>query len=147
MSFKPIRTYLSDRIEGLDSDYTEHDDAFNIDNIGDLEFDKAYHIFYGDVVTTEANQNTTSDLVTATVSIFSQGHRDPKEALDDAMDFANLFRIECLKPVYLSNEQFLKQVKCISIKAEPLATNDNAIVVRLEFSILVIFGLGVNLDN
>lgn len=146
MSFKPIRTYLSDRLTSLDSDYHEHTDAFNEDNIGDLNFDKAYHIFYGDVATTSANQNTTNDVVNATVSIFSQGHRDPIEALDNAMDFANQYRIECLKPKYIYSQQFIKQVKSVSIKAEPLQSNDNAIVVRLQFSISIMFGLGVNLD-
>jgi hypothetical protein len=148
MSFKPIRTFLEDRLTGLDSEFESFDEAFNSNEIGDNRYDKRYHIFYGRVDTTAANHNVTNDSVTATVSLYFAGARDATEALDDAMDFSNEYRIECLKRSNYANQTFIKNVVCKSMQAEPLAgTNDNAIKISLEFSISVIFGIGVNLDN
>jgi hypothetical protein len=148
MSFKPIRTFLEDQLLNLDSDFEVFDQAFNSNEVGNNDFDKRYHIFYGRVDTTAANHNVTNDNVAATVTLFFRGERTATEALDNAMDFANEYRIECLKRVKYTNLTFIKNVVCNSIVAEPIAeSNDNAIKIILEFNILVIFGIGVNLDN
>jgi hypothetical protein len=148
MSFKPIRTFLEDRILDIDPKFTVFDNAFNSNEIGNNDFDKRYHIFYGRVATTAANHNITNDSVTATVTLYFSGDRSATEALDNAMDYANEFRIECLKRVNYANLTFIKNVVCNSIVAEPIAeSNDNAIKIILEFNILVIFGIGLNLDN
>jgi hypothetical protein len=148
MSFKPIRTFLEDRILDLDPKFTVFDNAFNSNEIGNNDFDKRYHIFYGNVSTTAANHNVTNDEVTATVTLYFAGDRTATEALDNAMDFANEYRIECLKRVNYASLTFIKNVVCNSIVAEPIAeSNDNAIKIILEFNILVIFGIGLNLDN
>lgn len=147
MSLKPIRQYFKDRISSLDSDYVEHTDAFNTANIGENNLDKAFHIFYGSAQTSALNHLTTLDVVNATVSIFLKGYRDPIEALDDSMDFANKFRIECIKPAFATTGEFIKNVVCTSINASPInEQNDNSIVIRLEFNITVIFGIGINLS-
>jgi hypothetical protein len=146
MSFKPIRTFFQNRIAEIDSDFTEHEDAFSFENIGANQLDKKYHIFYGNVTTTSSNQNTTSDVVSAQVSLFFSGYRTGAEALDSAMDVANEFRINCLRRSKYQNEVFIKNVVCQTIEAIPLNTNDNAIQVRLSFNISVIFGTGINLD-
>lgn len=146
MSLKPVRQYFKDRIFELDKDYQEHTDAFNTENISQLRFNKAYHIFYGNIQTTTANQLSTLDTVSATVSLFQNGYRDPIIALDDAMDFANKFRLRCLNPKYSTRNFFIKNVVCNTINAEPVNTNDNSIIIRLQFSITVIFGTQINLD-
>jgi hypothetical protein len=148
MSFKPIRTFLEDRLLDLDNEFEVFDQAFNSEQVGNNDFDKRYHIFYGRVDTTAANHNVTNDSVTANVTLFFRGERTATEALDNAMDFANEYRIECLKRVNYVNLTFIKNVVCNSIVAEPIAeSNDNAIKIILEFNISVIFGIGVNLDN
>jgi hypothetical protein len=147
MSLKPIRQYFKDRFTAMDSQYVEHTDAFNTENIDGLNLDKAYHIFYGSAQTSSLNHLTTKDNVSTTVSIFSKGYRDPIEALDDAMDFANHFRLECMNPKLATTGQFIKNVVCTSIEASPINTqNDNSIVVRLQFNVTVIFGIGINLN-
>lgn len=148
MSFKPVRTFLEARLLEIDSNFTEFDQAFNSNEVGNNDFDKRYHIFYGNITTTAANHNITNDEVRATVTLFFSGSRSATEALDDAMDIANEYRIECLKRANYSNLTFIKNVVCSSINAEPIAdSNDNAIKIILEFNIMVIFGIGVNLDN
>lgn len=147
MSLKPIRQYFKDRFSELDNEYQEHTDAFNTDNIGELNLDKAYHIFYGSAQTSALNHLTTKDIVSVTVSIFSKGYRDPIEALDDAMDFANHFRLHAMNPKLSNTGEFIKNVVCTSIEASPINTqNDNSIVIKLQFSITVIFGIGINLN-
>ena len=146
MSLKPIRQYFKDRLSSLDTNYVEHTDAFNTDNIDGLNLDKAFHIFYGSANTSALSHLTTKDTINVTVSIYSKGYIDPAEALDDAMDFANTFRIECIKPMYACTGEFIKNVVCNTIKASPInKENDNSILCRLEFSVTVIFGIGINL--
>lgn len=146
MSFKPIRTFLEARLLEVDQDFELHDDAFEIGNIGDNDFDKRYHIFYGNVTTSSANQNTTTDVVTADVTLTFSGQRNATEALDTAMDIANKYRINCLRPAFLRNQTFIKKVVANSIRATPLDTNDNAISIVLSFNITVIFGTGIDLN-
>ena len=147
MSFKPIRTFLTDRLIEIDSDFEEFDQGFNSEQIGANDLDKRFHIFYGNVTTTSANQNTTQDVVNAVVSLYFQGARTSTEALDDGMDIANRYRIECLKRMNYAGLMFIKNVVCNSIIAEPVdSTNDNSIKITLTFSISVMFGVGLNLD-
>jgi hypothetical protein len=158
MSLKPIRQYFKDifyksemndslNVDFYGREYEEHNDAFNIENIGALSMDKAYHIFYGSASTSALNHLTTKDTVNVTLSIFSKGFSSPMDALDDAMDFANRFRLVCIKPSYATTGQFIKNVVCDSIEASPVnQDNDNSIVIKLQFKVTVIFGIGINLD-
>lgn len=147
MSFKPIRTFLETQLLKIDSDFEVYDQGFENSEIGFNDFNKRYHIFYGNIQTSDANQNTTNDTVNATVTLYFKGARSATLALDDSLDIANNFRIECLKRANFTNYTFIKKVVCNSINAEPVdASNDNAIKIKLEFSVSVMFGLGVNLN-
>lgn len=146
MSFKPIRSFLANRLIEVDSDFESHNQPFSLDNIGANDFNKRFHIFYGQVATSVSNQVTTSDDVTATVTLSFNGFRDDSEALDEAMDIANLYRINCLRLEKLNGQSFIKRVVCENITAQPVDTNDNSILITLQFKIKVIFGLGLNLD-
>ena len=146
MSFKPVRSFLEARLLEIDRDFEVHDDAFSLENIGNNDFNKRYHIFYANVATSVDNQHTTNDVVNATVSLFFRGYRNATESLDESMDLANTFRLNCLKIAPIRAQDFIKRVVCNSIQAEPLDTNDNSIKVTLQFSISVIFGTAVNLN-
>ena len=146
MSFKPIRTFLTDRLVEIDSDFTVFDNGFTSDQVGSDNFNKRFHIFYGNVATTASNQNTTSDVVTATTTLFFSGSRNSTDELDEAMDIANKYRINCLRRAKYAGQTFIKNVVCQSIEAIPLDTNDNAISIKLTFNISIIFGTGVDLN-
>lgn len=146
MSFKPIRTFLTDRLVEIDSDFTVFDNGFTSDQVGSDNFNKRFHIFYGNVATTSSNQNTTSDVVTATTTLFFSGSRNSTDELDEAMDIANKYRINCLRRNKYSGQTFIKNVVCQSIEAIPLDTNDNAISIKLTFNISIIFGLELDLN-
>lgn len=146
MSFKPVRTFLQDRLLETDSEFEVFDQAFNNDQIGDADFNKRYHIFYGPVNATVSNQNTTQDVVSATVTLYFRGYRDSNESLDEAMDLANKYRINCLRTSYLKNQTNIKRVVCTNIVPEQMPTNDLAFKLILSFNISMIFGTNISLD-
>lgn len=147
MSFKPIRTFLTDRLLEIDSDFEVYDQGFESQEVGANDFDKRFHIFYGSVQASVANQNTTQDVVAATVTLYFQGARESTEALDNAMDLANQYRLNCLKRIKYAGQSFIKNVVCNSIEASPVdLTNDNSVKVQLKFSVSVIFGTGIDLN-
>lgn len=146
MSFKPVRQYLADRLTEVDSDFLVYDATFANDFVGDNNFDKRFHIFYGNITSSVANQNTTTDTINATVKLFFRGFRDSNESLDNALDIANLYRVNCLRQSKLVGQVHIKRVVCNSIIAESMPDNDQQFVINLEFSITYICGTGINLD-
>lgn len=146
MSFKPIRQFLTDRLLEVDSDFEVYDATFSNNFVGDNDFNKRFHIFYGDITGSVANQNTTTDVVNANVRLFFRGLRDSNEALDNALEIANQYRVNCLRLSKLLNQVNIKRVVCTSILAEPLPDNDQQFTVNLAFSITYICGTGINLD-
>jgi hypothetical protein len=146
MSFKPVRQYLSDRLTEVDSDFLVYDATFANDFVGDNNCDKRFHIFYGNITASVANQNPTTDTINATVKLFFRGFRDSNESLDNALDLANEYRVNCLRQSKLAGQVHIKRVVCTSITAESLPSNDQQFVINLEFSITYICGTGINLD-
>jgi hypothetical protein len=140
MSFSQVRSYFKTRIAALDAEFEEHEDAFNQDNIGAYNFNKAYHVFYSPVSSGPLNHSSTDDSVTALVSLFFSGDRTPQAALDTAMDFANTYRLACVKPENAMVGTNIKNVVLNNIVAEPLESNDNAIVIRFDFTVRMVFG-------
>lgn len=146
MSFKPIRQFLTDRLLEIDSDFEVYDATFANDFVGDNDFNKRFHIFYGNITASVANQNTTTDVVNASVRLFFRGYRDSNESLDNALDLANQYRVNCLRMSKLIGQVHIKRVVCNSIIAEPLPENDQQFTVTLQLSITYICGTGINLD-
>lgn len=147
MSFKPIRTFLENRLLELDNDFEVYAKPFSDDEIGANNYNKRYHIAYGPVQSTTANQNVTQDVVTATVELYFTGKRDETELLDNAMDFANRYRLFCLRPQFLVGLNNIRRVVCNNIDPQSLPSNDSALKIQLQFSIDMIFGTSINLDN
>lgn len=146
MSFKPIRNFLENRLKEIDSEFESIASPFNVDEPAATNFNKRFHIFYGDVATTVSNQQNTQDVVNAQVTLYFDGFRDETDALDSAMDVANSYRMRCLQAKFLKTEKHIKRVSAVSIVATPLGTNDNKIKVVLAFSISMIFASTDSLD-
>jgi hypothetical protein len=147
MSYKDIRTFFTDRLTEIDSEFQKQDTPFNVqDEVSNTNFDKRFHIFYGNVAGGGAAPRTITDTVNATVKLYFTGLRDNTDRLDDSFDLANLFRINCMKKEKLGNHKFLKRFVCTSFVATPLGNNDNAVLITLSFSIDAMFGVGANLD-
>jgi hypothetical protein len=148
VSFKPIRTFLNARLLEVDAEFEAYDAAFPNDTVGDNNFNKRFHIHYGPIATTVDNQNTTLDVATATVTLYFRGFRDNTgNPLDEAMDIANKYRLNCLHPKWLRSEPRIKRVVCSAISSEPLLNNDQAFKVVLTYSITMQYGLKLDQDN
>ena len=146
MSLSTIRPFFTARLLEVDSDFKPHVEPFTDENIGDNVFNKKYHIFYGSVQSTVPNQNTTQDVVTATVSLYFKGYANAQESLDKSMDLANKFRLISMHPMKILGQEFIKRVICTQILAEPLQSNTEAIKITLTFNINMVFGTNNNLQ-
>lgn len=146
MSFKLIRTHFESRLNEIDADFQRVDKPFDTDDVPNNNFNKRFHIFYGELSPVVPNQNVTSDTCSATVTLYFDGCRDDVTKLDDAWDIANAFRLRCAKPKFLKNEKFIKRIFANSIIATPLNSNDNLIKITLRFSITAMFGTEDNLE-
>ena len=133
MSLSGIRTYLKTRINTVDSDFKEHKDAFNDENIGRSKFNKAYHITYGGLDSGELKDLITDDIMNMTVKLFFKGFRDTQNALDDAMDKANTIRLDIVNRTNYVNQTNIKNVYLSNMTPESLDSNDNHIVITLNF--------------
>lgn len=146
MSVKYLRSYFGTTLKTLDKEFREHEDAFNTENIGELRLDKAYHVGYGSMNNLSFNQGSSTDEYTITVSLFSKTNRDTISSIDEAMDFANQYRMKCVDPKNIMEAEKIIIVKFDQMVPEFLNGNDNAVVIRLTFRCVGIFGFGENLN-
>ncbi len=146
MSIKNIRSFIEARLKEVDSDYTEHSDAFNVDNIGELNLDKAFHVFYADMSNVSVDQATSTDEVNVTVSLLTKTDRYAQEFLDEAFDKAIKFKMYCINPTKIVGQTFIKKVRFSSMRAEPLDGNDNASIIKVNLRFTVMYGLAIDLS-
>ena len=138
MSLSQIRTYFSNRLLEVDSDFREHPDGFNRDNISSTNFDKSYFIFPGNLGSVTFDQITDDSMIWR-VELFFKGYRDPQEAIDNAIDVANLFRLQCVKREFCLTGENIKNVLLNSMTVNPVDTNDNLIIIELQFAVRLAF--------
>ena len=146
MSFKSIRTFFESRLSEVSPDFQRVDSPFDTESVPLNNYDKRFHIFYGELTPSVANQNVTSDTCTATVILYFEGCRDDVAKLDDAWDMANKFRLICMKPKHLTGSKFIKRIFANSVVAQPLPSNDNLVKITLRFSITAMFGTEDNFE-
>ena len=139
MKISKVRTYLSNQVKTIDSDFYEWEDAFNIDNIPSNIKDKSYHIAYE--IPTSADFDThLEDAIDVTVSVFFKGYRTPAATLDTAMDLCNDIRIQAVKKESIeafrsTDDNPIFGVISNSIVPTTIPSNDNQVVITLQFTI------------
>jgi hypothetical protein len=131
---------MKTRISEIDTTFVEHSDAFSVDNIGAYNFDKAFHVIYGPLTGGPLNHLQTDDNLNCVVTLFFKGGRYPQDAFDTSMDLANKIRLNAMKPANAMTNEFIKNVVCRTINIDPLNTNDNAIIITLEFDVRYVYG-------
>ena len=133
MSLKPVRTYLKSRLSDSDSSYKEHKDGFNRDNIPRTSFNKSYHIAINSVDNISNEGGYVESSVSTRVELFFKGFRNIQTAIDDSIDKANDVKLRASNPANWTST--IKGVVCDSISAETLETNDNVVIMIMEFTI------------
>jgi len=118
----------------------EHDDAFAVDNIARVNFNNSYHVIYTIPAVTEANDTMYIDQQSWTIQLGFKGFRKPQDALDNAMDISHTIRENLMLPSSITafnagKDYPILKISNNSIVAEPVESNDNSIVVTLEFNL------------
>lgn len=136
MSFSTIRPYFQDRMIAVDSELREWEDAFNLENIPSTILDKSWHIQFNPMgYNTGGAQTCLSFDCPVTLSVFFKGYRNPREAVDTALIFADAIIKECTKPVQRLNQPNIKNVLPSLVSVRELdTTNDNAAILEIQFS-------------
>jgi hypothetical protein len=135
MTFSTIRTYFEERMTTVDSELKEWEDGFNIDNIPSSILDKSWHIQFNPFSYIAGGAHTCLSFnCPITLNVFFKGYRNPKEAIDTALIFADAIIKECTKPVQRLNQPKIKNVLPSLVSVRELdTTNDNAAVLELQF--------------
>jgi hypothetical protein len=136
MSFSTLRTYFEERMATVDSELKEWEDAFNIENIPSSVLDKSWHIDFAPFsYKTGGAQTCLSFECPVTLNVFFKGYRNPKEAIDTALIFADAIIKECTKPVQRLNQPKIKNVLPSLVSVRELdTTNDNAAILEVQFN-------------
>jgi len=135
MSFKTIRPYFQERMSAVDNEFKEWEDAFDIDNIPATILDKSWHLrFQPFSYNTGGAHTCLSFECPITLSVFVKGYRNPVEAVDMALIFADAILKECTKPVQRLNQPKIKNVLPNNVSVRELSdSNDNAAVLEIQF--------------
>lgn len=137
MGLADVRPYFRDSLETLG--YVEHEDAFNVENIGSNILNGRFHLETGLVATGPAPHLTHEFLYPITVRIFRKGFRNVWEAYN-AIDADAQSIYEVVLDTANRLTKFGDPVNIKDIIPEsyiPLAfdeSNDNAIILEMVFS-------------
>lgn len=116
--------------------FKEWEDAFNKDNIPSNILNKSYFMSYG--INTVENSVPLEDNINIEIECFFKGYRNPKEALDNAMELCNSVRLSILNRESIASflEVNILAIDSVSQIPEPLnSSNDNSILITLEFNL------------
>lgn len=113
------------------TDWREHKDALNDDNIPSNSIDCTYHILYGPLAHTKGDQLLES-VIPIEISLFNSGNDSMIEEMDKILNDAHCFAISMLD-VKQYNIENISDVVLNSITPDPLdESNDNTIQVRVQ---------------
>ena len=139
MSFSTIKPYFQEALSAVHPDLKEWEDAFNLDNIPSSVLDKSWHIRLQPSSYVRAAHTSLLFRAPVTLSICFKGYRNPKEAVDTALEFADAIIKECTNPVRRLNQPKIKNVLPGIVDVREMGTtNDNVCVLELSFNCDVI---------
>ena len=137
MSISVVRSYLKSRITDENSSFYEHVDGFNANNVPTNIKTRSYFIEYQNPSNLSTEGDLIHDQVTATVRLFFKGYRSVKDSIDSSMDTCHNIKRRASK---ISNySSTIKRVTCNSVTIEPVESNDNNMIVTMEFDIEMYF--------
>ena len=139
MAISDVRTYLKNRITDENSSFYEHTDGFNAENVPTNIKTRSFFIEYQQPSNLSTEGDVVHDQVAATVKLFFKGYRSVKESLDNAMDTCHNIKLRASK---ISNyTASIKRCTCNSVTIEPVDSNDNNMIVTMEFDIEMFFNV------
>ena len=137
MAISDVRTYLKNRITDENSCFYEHTDGFNAENVPTNIKTRSFFIEYQNPSNLSTEGALIHDQVTATVRLFFKGYRTVQQSIDSAMDTCHNIKLRASK---ISNyTATIKRCTCNSVTIEPVESNDNNMIVTMEFDIEMFF--------
>lgn len=139
MSVTLVRPFYKNRLEILG--FTQWTDGFNFQNIPSTILDKAFHVELNPAIGGAITQHVQNLTMPATIRVFRKGFRNVSEGIDLAMQDVENIICDILAPsVRLGSG--IKNVVLDGFSVNPLDdSNDNAIMVELEFSNFLILSV------
>jgi hypothetical protein len=125
----------------VDSDFREHKDGFNDENIGRNIFNKSYHITMSNPSNADTDGCRIEDDISVTAKLFFKGGKTSKiqGVLDAALDTGHNYKLKASN--FNDFPSVIKRVVGNSVVPSPLDTNDNSIIITVEFTVLSIFSV------
>lgn len=140
MSLASVKPYFRTRLESLG--YVEHKDAFNVENIAKTALAKAYHVEMRDAQGVRSNQDSLDIEVPLTVRVFIPPRKDAMAGVDLGIAAADTVIADTCSALNRLTQSGIKNVLFQALALEPLAqSNDNGVIVRLDFTVLVILSI------
>lgn len=141
MSFSSVRNYFRTQLLDLDPDFKEHKDAFTIGTVAKNVFNKSFHIALSNPSNAITDNCQVRDNISVTVQLLFKGGKTSKlqSSLDAALDKGHDYKLKASN--IKSFPVTIKQVIGNSVVPSPLETNDNSIIITVEFTVLGVFSV------
>lgn len=139
MSLTAIKPWFQKRLSKLE--FKEHPDGFNVGNIDELNFDRAWHFRLTNVngkPISMTDQSTDSD---CEIQVYLSGDRDSASAIDSAIYEVEQIVKECCNIKNRTSDGLLNVVFKRAEIAPRGSTNDISVLVTLDFSVTVLIGI------
>jgi hypothetical protein len=135
-----LKNYIREQLKATDSKFSEHDDAFNSDNIPETKLDKKYFMTYS--IATVENGTVMEETANFELQLFFKGLKKPLETLDKSMELANTFRLNLLNPLNIASynstlggDFSILGIDSVNQESSELAdSNDNSMIITIEFN-------------
>jgi hypothetical protein len=126
-------------MSAVDPDFKEWEDGFNVENIPSTILDKSWHFVFNPSNYIGSAHTCLNFTAPVMLRVFLKGYRNPKEAIDTALLFADAIIKECTKPINRLNQPKIKNVLPGIVSVQELgSTNDNSVILELQFNCTII---------
>lgn len=142
MSFNLIKPYFRAQLAAVG--YTsEHLEAVNLENVPSVTLDRTFHILVTGSQGVSASLSDQTISANVIVSVFYAGWVSEIQAIDDATAQAEAILKSCVKiSDRVTGVGTLRNVSFTGHSVQPInGTNDNIMVLTLEFNTLCVFNI------
>jgi hypothetical protein len=118
----------------------EHYDGFNPDNIASTVMHNSYMVDISSINGSQDNQDFQQTEVGVKLSIFRNGYRKPKEAIDAAIADAQTIVSSMIQATNRLASPTIHNIFFDALSLKPIdASNDNSFIMEIEFRASVLF--------
>ncbi len=129
------------RLRMLDLGYVEHEDGLNFENVPSQLFGRAFHVLIGEASAATHHHDGLTIEVPFAIRLLLKGKANMKVAYDEATAKLDEILTDLMEAGNRLLAEGLKNVFFRTAGIDPVAaSNDNALIVRVEFTAMVVMG-------